>query len=312
MNKKKMVLIIALIFVMVATLIGVKLISASRNHQGDIEITHELGITAVKTNPEKVVVFDLGILETLDALDIKVAAVPKSSLPTHLSKYKNEDIVDAGTLFEPNFEKLYELAPDLIIISARQASVYDKLDDIAPTIYLQINNTDFINGFKENLEVLSLIFTKQNNFKEFIEEVEKDIEKLHETASQSDLKGLFIMVDVDTISVYGKGSRFDVVYNDFGVKVVDENIEASTHGQTINFEYLLEKNPDIIFVLDKGFVTEGKGTAFELLNNEIVNKTSAAKNGKIIYLTPYSWYITTGGLDSIKTMISEVASAYSN
>lgn len=310
MNKKKLILIIGLVVLMVGSLIIAKLVSNANQHKGDIEIIHELGTTPVKKNPEMVVVFDLGILETLDSLDIKVAAVPKSNLPEHLNKYKGNDIVDAGTLFEPNLEALYELSPDLIIISARQRTLYDSLNDIAPTIYLQIDNADFINGFKKNLETLSQIFTKQNNFDEFIEEVERDIAELYQITSNSSLKGLFVMVDVDTLSVFGKGSRFDVIYSGFGVKVADENIDVSTHGQNINFEYLLNINPDIIFVLDKGFVTEGKGTAEALLDNEIVKQTAASKTNKIIYLTPYSWYITSGGLDSIKIMIDEVAAAF--
>ena len=94
------------------------------------------------------------------------------------------------------------------------------------------------------------------------------------------------MVDVDILSVFGKGSRFDVIYSGLVLSVADENIDVSTHGQNINFEYLLNINPDIIFVLDKGFVTEGKGTAEALLDNEIVKQTAASKTNKIIYLTP--------------------------
>ena len=50
---------------MVGSLIIAKLVSNANQHKGDIEIIHELGTTPVKKNPEKVVVFDLGILETL-------------------------------------------------------------------------------------------------------------------------------------------------------------------------------------------------------------------------------------------------------
>lgn len=49
----------------------------------DATIIHDLGTTEVMTNPKKVVVFDLGVLETLDALDIDVAAVPKSNITSN-------------------------------------------------------------------------------------------------------------------------------------------------------------------------------------------------------------------------------------
>src|SRR5690606_20394574 len=106
----------------------------------------------------------------------------------------------------------------------------------------------------------------------------------------------------------GIGSRYDVVHTAFGVKPADPNIDVSTHGQNVNFEYIREVNPDIIFVLDRGVITEGKGTAQELLDNALVNQTNAALNDKIVYLTPESWYIATGGLESINVMIAEVLS----
>ena len=54
--------------------------------------------------------------------------------------------------------------------------------------YLQIDNADFIKGFKKNLETLSQIFTKQNNFDEFIEEVERDIAELYQLPAIHPLK----------------------------------------------------------------------------------------------------------------------------
>ena len=310
MNKNKLILIVTITLLAIGGFVAVKLVGEEKIHTGDIEIVHDLGTASVMKNPEKVVVFDLGILETLDALDVKVVSVPKSSLPAHLSKYKAEDFVEAGTLLEPNFEVLFELAPDLIIISSRQSEVYEELDNIAPTIYMQINNTDFVNGFKKNLETLSSIFTKVKDLDDYVERIEQKVVTLKNVASSSNLKGLFIMVNSNKISLFGEGSRFDVLYSDFGVEAAVKNVEDSTHGQTNTFEFLLEVNPDIIFVLDRGVITEGQGTAEELLNNEIINKTNAAINDRIIYLTPNSWYTTTGGITSIEVMISEVETAF--
>lgn len=50
--------------------------------------------------------------------------------------------VDVGTLFEPNFEKLNEIKPDVIFISARQSKVYEELNKIAPTIQLNTETRD--------------------------------------------------------------------------------------------------------------------------------------------------------------------------
>ena len=43
----------------------------------------------------------------------------------------------------------------------------------------------------------------------------------------------------------------------------------------------------------------------------MVAKTSAAKNGRIIMLDPECWYLSGGGIESLKKMVSEVGAAIS-
>lgn len=46
-----------------------------------------------------------------------------------------------------------------------------------------------------------------------------------------------------------------------------------------------------------------------MLDNEIVRRTSAWKNGRIVYLDPGTWYLSGGGLTSLKAMVDEVSAA---
>ena len=312
LSKNKIFIIIGALILLVASYIVVSLLKNETNHNGEVTITHELGTTEVNKNPEKIVVFDFGILEILDKLEIDVVGLPKDSLPEHLKKYNNSNVTNVGTLFEPNFEVIFNLKPDLIIISGRQSDLYTELSELAPTIYLPINNLEFFKRFKNNLNTLSKIFPDDSSFDTYIDEIETDIDHLYNIAKASELKALILMVNSSSISALGVGSRFDVVHSTFGVKPADTNITISTHGQNVNFEYILEVNPDIIFVVDRGIVTEGEGTAKVLLNNALVNQTKAAINEKIIYLSVEKWYISTGGIDSFKTMIEEVLAAFTD
>jgi iron complex transport system substrate-binding protein len=78
---------------------------------------------------------------------------------------------------------------------------------------------------------------------------------------------------------------------------------------SISFEYIAEKNPDYLFIIDRDQVVEGESKASELFNNELVNGTKAAKNGSIIYLDPSVWYLSGGGLISAVEMVKEVETA---
>ena len=46
-------------------------------------------------------------------------------------------------------EKIFELNPDLIIISGRQADYYEELSKIAPTINLSIDNKNYLESFEK-------------------------------------------------------------------------------------------------------------------------------------------------------------------
>ena len=84
-----------------------------------IDVQHELGTTTVPINPKQVVVFDFGVLDSLDTLGIDVIGLPKGTVPAYLSKYAADKYVNVGTLQEPDFEVINALKPDLIIISGR-------------------------------------------------------------------------------------------------------------------------------------------------------------------------------------------------
>src|SRR5690625_4077434 len=55
-----------------------------------ITVHHELGETEVQKNPEKVVVFDFGSLDSLDKLGVEVIGVPQGNTPAYLDKYDGE------------------------------------------------------------------------------------------------------------------------------------------------------------------------------------------------------------------------------
>lgn len=313
MNKKTGILIILSLMIIAIFYIGYELISSPIAEDGEITIVHELGETNIQNNPETLVVFDYGILETLDYLEIEVSGIVKSSLPQHLEHLNKEEIANIGTLFEPDFELLARMQPDLIIISSRQAELYNQLKEIAPTIYLALNNQEYLASIETNFSILGEIFTeKQDELVEMYDDLTSKVDTLSTLTQSSTLEGLVIMVNSNQISALGLGSRFDMVHSVFGVKPADENIDISTHGQNVNFEYLSQTNPDILFVIDRGIITEGQGTAQALLDNSLVNQTNAAKNDKIIHLNPEPWYISTGGYLSTIAIIEDITAAYAS
>ena len=272
-----------------------------------IKITHKLGETEVTKNPSRVIVFDYGIADALNTLDVEIIGLPKSSLPSLLSKYEDGKYENVGSLKEPDMEKVYELKPDLIIMSGRLESYYEELNKIAPTIYLGVDNTDYLGSFKKNMETLGQIFDKEKDVKAQVAKVEEAISKVNEKAEG--VNALIALANDNAFSVYGEGSRFGIIHKEFGIEAVDKTIESSTHGQKASFEYILDKNPDYLFVIDRAAVTGGNTSAKEMFDNEIIKKTDAYKNGNIVYLDADVWYTISGGIESTQKMVEEVLEA---
>lgn len=309
MNKKVTVVAGVLVLAVVAAFGFSKFKGGDSAKGGQLKITHELGEADVNKNPKKVVVFDYGIVDSLDKMGIDIAALPKSNLPSALEKYKDEKYMDAGTLFEPNFEKINELKPDVIFISGRQAKVYEELNKIAPTVYLSIDAKDYMGSFTKNMNTLGEIFNKESFVKKELNTINKAVEDLKDKASKSGKNALVTLANDGSLSAYGSDSRFGVIHKDFGFTPVDTNIDDSTHGQKISFEYIVEKDPDYIFVIDRTAIVGGKTSANQVFENDLIKTTKAYKDKNIIYLDPQIWYISTGGFNSTMKMIEEVGSA---
>ncbi|MFD2705518.1 siderophore ABC transporter substrate-binding protein [Salibacterium lacus] len=275
----------------------------------EVTISHEMGETTVEKNPEDVVVFDYGTLDTLDTLGVEPAGLPQSTVPEYLSKYESSDYENVGSLKEPDFEKIAAMEPDLILISGRQQSAYEELSDIAPTVDMSVDTTKYWDSFTSNVEKIGNIFNKEEQVEEELGSIRDTIDTLKEEASSAEGDALITLANNGELSVYGAGSRFGIIHDEFGFKQADKNIETSTHGQSVSFEYVKEEDPEYLFVIDRSAVVGGDTSAKEVIENELTEETTAYKNDNIIYLNPEYWYISGGGLQSVPAMAEQASAA---
>ena len=266
----------------------------------------------VATNPEKVVVFDNSALDTMDQLGVgdRVVGAATDNLPSFLAAYKK--VESAGGIKEPDLEKINAMQPDLILISGRQKDFKEQLAKIAPTLYLSTDNTDTWHSIQSQIQSIGAIFGKEAAAQTAIDTLQTKINSIAKQASASQEKALVLLVNEGSLSAYGAGSRFSIVHDTFGFAQADEQIEASTHGQSVSYEYVLEKNPDVIFVIDRTQAIGGDDSKNNVAENELVKETTAGKNGKVILLDPAVWYLAGAGIESVDIMADNVAKAFEN
>jgi iron complex transport system substrate-binding protein len=273
----------------------------------DKVITHPQGETTISGVPAKVLVQDWASFDNLVALGIDVAGVPSSNAPGYLKDSIPADALQLGSLFEPDFETIAASESDVYFVSGRSAAAYETAKDILPTVDLSVNNAAIVDGLKANLTTLGDIFDKQDKAAELIATVDAKVEAA-KVAAEGKGTALVIVTNAGKLGVYGPDSRVSWVYNEVGMASALADVKDGDHGgDAVTFEFLLEVNPDWVFVVDRDAGTgENAGSAAALLDNELFNQTTAAKEGQIVYLDPQAAYITMNGYTAITLMLDQV------
>ena len=279
------------------------------------EITIKSSLDEVKLSkvPEKIVTFDLGAADTIRALGFEknIVGMPTKTVPTYLKDLAGK-VKNVGSMKEPDLEAIAALEPDLIIASLRTQKFVDKFKEIAPTVLFQASKDDYWTSTKANIESLASAFgeTSTQKAKEELAKLDKNIQEVATKNESSDKKALAILLNEGKMAAFGAQSRFSFLYQTLKFKPTDTQFEDSRHGQEVSFESVKEINPDILFVINRTLAIGGDNSSNDgVLENALIAETPAAKNGKIIQLTPDLWYLSGDGLESTKLMIEDAQKA---
>ncbi|WP_370695898.1 siderophore ABC transporter substrate-binding protein [Streptococcus orisasini] len=293
----------------------------SRDRNAEPKMVKET--VTVKKNPKKVVVYDLGALDTITALgkEKNIVAVPKSQhgldmLNKDMKKiYSAKKYQNAGSLFEPDFEAIAKIQPDLIVISARSASSknIEELKKAAPKASIvygsAASDANLIAGVKEKVTTFGKIFGKEKKAAAYNKELDNSLKKLKSKVQALDnSSALFVLANSGELLSQSPEGRFGWIFKEAGFKAVNEGEKASIHGSSVSYEYISEKNPQYLFVLDRGATIGQDASADKILKNDVIKDTDAVKNKHVFQVNGKNWYLNTGGVRVTKSMIKEVQS----
>lgn len=265
------------------------------------------GEAHVAPNPKKIASFDIGAVDTLTALGVKVAGVPGNVYLPYL-KPAVKDSTAIGTLFEPDLEALYHMKPDLIIVAARSSPKYDEVRKIAPTIDMSFNGADQIASALRQLAFYGRLTGTQDKAKALSEAIQTQLEQTRKQAQNAGT-ALVLMVNGGKLSVFGPYTRFGWIHHEVGFGEVIKNTSTAPHGQPVSFEFVEKMNPDWLVVIDRSAAIGAESlSARQVLDNALVRQTTAWKKGQIIYLSNSS-YIAPGGVTQIRRDLSRIQKA---
>lgn len=280
----------------------------------EVTIEHYSGSDTVPTNPETVVVMDTGVLLTMDALGIGADAFGSLGVPVpdeFNAVTDNPDLEAVGTAFEPDYEAINALEPDLIIVATRSSATYAEMSKIAPTVDLTLaEDVDYLTAFRARHEALGQIFDVSDEVEAQLAELTAAIDELSAQTADAG-SALIVLTSGNEVSAYGPGSRFGFLHDVFGYAASDESLERdATHGDVVSFEFISEAAPDALFVVDRSAaIGEDGAVAAQVLENDLVTSTPAWQNDRVVYVDGFSWYIAGDSIPAMYSIIDDIRSS---
>ncbi len=186
-----------------------------------------------------------------------------------------------GEKIKPNFEKILELDPDVILGSTKfPEEVQSKLEKIAPTILVSHISTNW----ESNLNLLAELMGKQAEAEKILSTYKADSEaaKSSLTEKLEGKKVAAIRIRGGQAYVYPKEVFLNpVLYGELGLEVPAEIAKAKSQ-EAISVEQLADMNPDYLFVQ---FSTDENADAPNALEdfkkNPIIQNINAFKNEQV-------------------------------
>ncbi|PJE31847.1 iron complex transport system substrate-binding protein [Pseudooceanicola antarcticus] len=281
-------------------------LSAAAAHAEPASLATVDGPLELPAAPRTIVAFEMAAVDTLAALGHAPAGVPE---PLYVADIAAQvpDATPAGSLFEPDFETVAAMQPDLVIVGARSLKQKEALSKIAPVANMSVG-ADAITDGLAHLEAYGALLGEEEKAAALTSRIETALAEAKAAVAEKGGKALILLTNGPKISTYGAGSRFGWLHGALDWPEASEGIEAATHGEAVSFEFVADVNPDTLIVIDRGTAVNPDAQSGRVtLDNPLVHNTKAWKEGRVLFLSAPEIYISSGGAGSMLTTLTEIS-----
>lgn len=250
-----------------------------------VTFTDDLGREITVSNPERVAALIGSFTDIWMLAGGEVVAAANDSWES-LELDLGEDVVNLGSILEPDIEQLLAAEPDLVLGSVNtdaDLAMEDILNEAGiPVAYFAVSNFD---EYLHMLDICTQITGRRELYEENGLKVQKQIEQTKERADGSAPTVLFLRASAT--SVKAKGSKDNVcgeMLKDLGcINIADSNDGLL---EDLSMEAIIVADPDYIFVTTQGTNYEAAMQNVEemLLSNPAWASLSAVQNGNYYLL----------------------------
>ncbi|HEY4664851.1 MAG TPA: ABC transporter substrate-binding protein [Comamonas sp.] len=270
------------------------------------------------SQPQNVVVYDLATLDTMQALGIAVTGVPKAQFPAYMAGYADAKYTVAGSLFEPDYDVLSKINPDLIIVGGRSAAKAEVLGKLAPTLDFSVKPATMLEDMERNITKIAGMYGKQAQGEALVSRIQREVAELKQLSSQA-APGVLLMAVNEKIMPQAPGARFGFLFDVLGAKsaLTAKDVPARG-GPAYTFDDLAKLQPEWIYVIDRNTAVGSAAGGGEIIpstkvfDNDKVKATPAGQKGQVVFLDPKGWYLMgSAGPTALLNNVAQLKQAYS-
>ena len=257
----------------------------------------------------EVISYDHGATDTLVELGLedKIVAVPETGLPAYLSGLA-DGRPDAGNLKTPDLSLVAELEPDLVLVTGRQAESLDALREIVQVRDVTLLGDDYREAVEIRVLGLATLYGMYDEADAELTELWNFVDEARNGIAGSPLVAVVTHND-------GRFALRDepVVYQLLGLEppVVPPYAEPVTRGTRVFIpttpQMLSDMAPDHLLVVDRSAAIGGEPLDVDRFRNELA--AAGAEGTVVTVLSPRLWYLSGGGLQSVRLQVEEVIEA---
>jgi iron complex transport system substrate-binding protein len=238
-------------------------------------ITTDNGTVELEQQPQRIVSLSATATEMLFAIDAgdQVVAVDDQS------NYPAEAPTTKLSGYEPNVEAIAGYSPDLVVAS--DANIVKQLDRLKIPVLVQPAAVDIQDTY-EQIEQLGEATGHQNDAKAEVDRIESEIDEIVQSLPENTEKLTYYHELDDTYFSVTSDTFIGNVYSLVGLKnIADKAKGAGTGYPQLSAEYIIEADPDLIFLADTKCCNQSQSSVSERPGWEQI---AAVRNHDVIEL----------------------------
>lgn len=272
-------------FIFLLTLLILSSCARKEKPVSGVTFTDDLSRTVTVSEPKRTAALISSVAEIWTLAGGEVVACPDDcweDLDMHLSA----DTVNLGTISKLSLEALLASEPDFILASPnnnQQISWKDTFDSMGiPSAYFEVYDFE---DYLHLLGILTDITGRKDLYEKYGESVKKEIDELLEKKRTDSPKVLSMLASTAYLKAKNSdGSVMGAMLRDLGCV----NLADSEAGllENLSIEYILQEDPDYIFITQRGDDEEGMKVFVSNYFDEhpAWKQLSAVKNGHVYFM----------------------------